>query len=774
MSSEVRGRDQATGHKTATTQPGTADQAAAREASSLRLWEAVRLSKIGSWVVDLDRRVALISPEVFRLHGLEPPVGAGGKSTGQEVTIDEWLEMATPASHGPRMQAIEDLAESGEPVDYEFEVKVGRSTRHILGHAEVAQRSGNRVTQIFGYVEDITARKRTEQRRRRTERELTHQQKVLERIARGETLEETLDRICRYVERLISGTRCQVLVLDRAAGVLRHGAAPTLDREYADAIDGLPVGDGMAACGTAAARGEVVIVEDVQTDPLTAGFTELGNRFNLRSVWSQPLRKVGGEVLGTLAVYRDQPHRPNRNELRAINSVGTLAALAIDRSHIEKALQSAANFDALTGLTNRARFLELVNEKLQDPDHGIAVVSIELNRFTQIAASLGHLAGDRILLEVADRLRSAVGSSGLVARFGEHEFTLMVEAEETAPVRQLADRVLRAIEEPIRLDGGEFFLSASIGIARNHDNADAFSLVRDADAAMTAARAGGPGRQQVYDRWLRARVIDRLKMESELRRAIERDELLMYYQPVLSLGRSRWSCVEALIRWQHPQRGLIGPDDFIPLAEETGLVVPLGERVLRMVVAQAKTWAERLPGLQLAANVSVVQLADPNFAESIAELISDAGLEPRTLQLEVTESALMHELETARSSLGELLTRGIDVLIDDFGTGYSSLARLGELPISGLKIDRSFTHNLGSDVTARKVVRAITELASAHSLEVVAEGIEDGRALEQARTLGCQYAQGFHVGRPMTSGVVAAQLARPVPREFGSASWAAA
>ena len=598
-------------------------------------------------------------------------------------------------------------------------------------------------------------------------RELKHQQRVLERIARGEPLEPTLDGICRHLERQYPGVHCTVLLLDRAAGVLRHGSCPTITREYAELIDGLPVGEGMAACGTAAARGQPVIVEDVQSDPLTAQFVEIGERFNLRAVWSHPLRKVGGEVLGTLAVYRSQPHRPNRSEIRSVMNVGTLAALAIDRSRVESALQAAANFDALTGLPNRARFLELVNAELGDDEHRIALVSVELNRFKQISDSLGHLAGDRILAEVADRLRAVVADSGLIARFGEYEFTLMVPAPDTRPVQQLADRVLQAIEAPIRLDGGEFFLTASIGIARDHDGADAFSLVRDADAAMGAARAEGPGRQQVYDRRLRAQVIERLNWETELRRGIDRGELVMHYQPILRLADRRWSGVEALVRWQHPRRGLVGPDQFIPVAEETGLIVPLGETVLRMVTAQAKHWAKRLPGLQLAANASVLQLADPHIADGVLGMLQDSGLPPRTLQLEVTESALMHELDSARSALQRLLAGGVTVLIDDFGTGYSSIARLGELPVSGLKIDRRFTRTLGSDPTSRQVVRAISELASAHSLEVVAEGIEDARALAEVEALGCHFAQGYHLGRPAPPAAIEARLALPVPADLG-------
>jgi c-di-GMP-specific phosphodiesterase len=307
---------------------------------------------------------------------------------------------------------------------------------------------------------------------------------------------------------------------------------------------------------------------------------------------------------------------------------------------------------------------------------------------------------------------------------------------------------MRTLETPIWLDGGEFFLAANLGIAISDAHLDALSLVRDADAAMSAARARGPGRSQVYDRRLRARTIERLNRETELRRGIERGELVLRYQPVLDLRERAWSHVEALVRWRHPTRGLLGPDEFIPLAEETGLIIPLGACVLEMVAAQAVAWSTSLPDVPIAANASVLQLADPSIVGDVIALLERTHLPPRTLLLEVTETALMEELDTTRAALAQLMAAGVRVMIDDFGTGYSSIARLGELPIAGLKIDRRFTSGLGTKPGTRRVLRAIAELAGAYGLEVVAEGIEDADALADVDDLGCRFAQGFFIGRP--------------------------
>jgi c-di-GMP-specific phosphodiesterase len=589
------------------------------------------------------------------------------------------------------------------------------------------------------------------------QRELTYQRRVLRRIALGAPLTRTLDGLCRHVERQYPPAHCTVLLLDRPAGVLRHGACPSLPRAYSEVIDGLPVAEGSAACGTAAARGEVVVVEDVLNDTLTAGFADIARRFGLVSVWSQPLRRVDGEVLGTFAVYRSEPHRPTRSEIRAVTNVGDLAALAIERSRVQSALEAAANHDSLTGLPNRARFLELVNERLRT-GRRLGLVFVEIDRFKQINDTVGRRTGERILLELALRVRTVVGDAGLVSRMGDDAFTVMMTGSGPRRIEQLTERISAAIEVPIRLDGVEFFLTASIGIAFADPTMDAYELVRAADAATYAARGLGPGRHQVYDDRLRARLRKRLRDETELRHASERGELVMHYQPILRLGERRWSGVEALVRWRHPTRGLLGPDEFIPLAEETGLIVSLGGRIIELAIAQAKVWWAQLPGIQVAVNASALQLAHPTFAASFLAALQRVDLPPQAMVVEVTESALMRELDAAVATLKRLSSFGVTVLIDDFGTGQSSLARLGELPISGLKVDRRFTAKLGDDPRARTVLAAIVTLARAYELPIVAEGIETARALAIVDELGCEYAQGFHLGPPVAAAELEATL----------------
>jgi len=718
------------------------------------------MSRRGEWWWDVDRDVIFCSPGLFRLHGLAAPTPEGGAVA---TVREDWISIAHEDDQARLRAFAERLITRGDSDSVEYRVRRGRSTRWLAAHAEVERRPDGTITEVVGYTVDVTDRRRTDERRRRAQRKLANQRRVLELIARGAPLQQILDGLCRYVEREHGPARCTVLVLDRAEGALRDGAGPSLPRAYREAIDGLPVGEGLAACGTAAARGEIVVIDDIASDPLTASFTELAQRFELGSVWSHPLRQAGGEILGTFAVYRSRKHKPSRAEIRAVLDAGNLAALAIERNIAERTLRDAANLDELTGLPNRARFLELVNQRLQDPERtrAVTVMLLKLDRFRQIEDGLGHLASERILAAVADRLRAVFDEEALLARFGDEEFTVMTVGAGSAEGQ--ARRCLDAIERPLSLDGGKFFLTASIGTAttRGHRAIDAFGLLQNADAAMHAARSEGPGHQQAYDRRLRAQAIERLNRELELRRAIETAELVVHFQPLLDLRERAWSGVEALARWEHPELGLLGPGHFIGLAEETGLIVPLGEMVLDLAIAQARAWADSLPEIDLSVNVSALQLVEPAVAEDVVERLRLAGVPAENLVLEVTESALMDELDATRGALRQLLGAGVRVWIDDFGTGHSSLARLGELPVTGLKVDRRFTAGLGRDPGALPVLRAIVDLAGAHGLSVVAEGIEDADALAACEELGCEFAQGFHLGRPMDAAAVSDLLSSP-------------
>jgi c-di-GMP-specific phosphodiesterase len=315
-------------------------------------------------------------------------------------------------------------------------------------------------------------------------------------------------------------------------------------------------------------------------------------------------------------------------------------------------------------------------------------------------------------------------------------------------VELVALRVEQVFAEPFALDGGEFFLSVSIGTALADGAADASALVRDADAAMYAAKDAGRARHALFDEGLRERAVHRVALESEVRHGIERDEFALYYQPIRDACSAEWEGVEALARWQHPTRGLVAPDDFIPLAEETGLIIPLGLQLIDRAVAQAAAWMRSGRKTPVAVNLSVIQLADPDFPDETRDVLRRRGVPAELLAVEITETRVMERLDAARVALERIAELGVRVLIDDFGTGYSSIARLRELPVVGVKVDRAFTRGLGEDPAARPVLAAITDLAHSLGLHVVAEGIETQAAVTSATTLGCDFLQGFGLARP--------------------------
>nr|WP_240962712.1 EAL domain-containing protein [Antrihabitans stalactiti] len=624
-------------------------------------------------------------------------------------------------------------------------------------------------------LHDITERQVTEEALRASVAELAAErqaqadletyQRVLEQIARGKPRDETLNDLCHEVEARFPGTICSVMVPDATGQRLHVAAAPSLSPAARTALADLPVQDGVGSCGTAAATGRTTIVFNTLTDPRTANFVDLARDFDLHAVWSSPLYDSDTRLLGTFALYRSVPHQPGASEIAAIGAAAGLAALAIQRSDADRALTEAAERDQLTGLFNRARFLTLLAGELANPDARVAVLFFDLDRFKRINDSMGHPAGDRILVEVSGRLSDVVGESAILARFGGDEFTVLLPEGTDSGIAALADRVNAAFAAPFVIDGGEFFFTVSIGVAVNDEHSDAFSLVRDADAAMYVAKERGrPGFVQ-FDNALRERAVERLTRENELLRAIERDELVVEYQPLTRLSDGSLYGYEALVRWPHPTLGLLPPAEFIPLAEETGLIVPLGISVLRTTIRDIAGLASINPDVRVSVNVSVLQLGDRSVENAIRSSLDRYRVAPANLVVEVTETGFMQDLDIAANALRRIADLGVDVMIDDFGIGYSSIARLSELPIVGVKIDRRFTKNLGADTQANGVLAAITRLAHAFELLVVAEGIESSEALAVADKVGCDYAQGFHLARPMRVDAARAALLTFVSQE---------
>ncbi|HSP07935.1 MAG TPA: EAL domain-containing protein, partial [Acidobacteriota bacterium] len=427
-----------------------------------------------------------------------------------------------------------------------------------------------------------------------------------------------------------------------------------------------------------------------------------------------------------------------------------------DRRTAEDRLMYEAIHDVLTGLPNRALFMDLLARALgrskRRPEALFAVLFLDLDRFKVVNDSLGHVTGDRVLIAVGQRLGPCLRSGDTVARLGGDEFIILLEdIRDPADAIRVAERIQNEVNRPIHLDGNEIFTSVSIGIALSTTGyEDPEHLIRDADTAMYRAKALGKARHQVFDAAMHARAVALQQLETDLRRAIERNEFLVYYQPTVSLQSGHLEGFEALCRWQHPERGITLPSEFIPHAEETGLIVPIGNFVLREACRQARHWQiETESSFHISVNLSGRQVADEGLVDFVSHVLGETGLSPQDLILEITESVLIENPDAAATILQQLKALHVQLHVDDFGTGYSSLSYLHRFPIDTLKIDRSFIHRLSADGENLEIVRAVITLAQNLSMNVIAEGIENGDQIGKLKMMGCGLGQGFHFSRPV-------------------------
>jgi diguanylate cyclase (GGDEF)-like protein len=420
--------------------------------------------------------------------------------------------------------------------------------------------------------------------------------------------------------------------------------------------------------------------------------------------------------------------------------------------------------DPLTDLPNRTLFLDrlgLALARLRRQQTSIAVLFIDLDNFKVVNDSLGHGAGDKLLVELGGRLCDAIRPSDTIARFGGDEFVVLCEdITDARDAVTVGERIVAAASHPFTLEGREMYVSASVGVAVAVDSdATPETLLRDSDAAMYRAKERGSGRVEVFDEALRTRIMERLDLENGLRRALQRDELRVYYQPEVSVSQGRMIAVEALVRWEHPERGLLEPKEFVPLAEETGMIVEIGAWVLCEACRQISEWRRNGADIDLAVNVSARQLTQPDILDVVRNALEDSGLPAESLCLEITESAVMRDPEAALATLTLVKELGVKVALDDFGVGFSSLAQLKEmLPLHALKVDRSFISGLADDERNSAIVAAVVMMATTLGLTAIAEGVETEAQALQARALGCDISQGFFFTAPEPAELMAARL----------------
>ena len=471
-------------------------------------------------------------------------------------------------------------------------------------------------------------------------------------------------------------------------------------------------------------------------------------------------RALAGETVEFQLDWRGRYFEAHLEPLRDADGLCGTIGVALDvtaRRDAEAQLRRAALHDPLTDLPNRALFLErlerLLERSRERPHQRFAVLLMDLDRFKTITDSLGHPVGDRLLVAIARRLEACLRPGEILVRFGGDEFTLIVDdVEDARQATRLAERIHASLAAPFVVDGCEVVMSASIGIVVGgvaYQRPE--ELLRDADTAMYRAKALGRGRHQLFDEAMHRAAVDVLRLEVEMRRGLARGEFRLHYQPIVTIATGEVRAVEALLRWQHPERGLLLPESFVPLAEENGLIVPLGSWVLRESCRQLGTWDALRPDrpLGLTVNLSPRQLSKRDFLDEVSRTVAESGVGPGRITLEITESVIMDDAMMAAGLLARMRDRNIEVSVDDFGKGHSSLSQLQGLPFDVLKIDRAFVSAMCLRQASREIVRTIVELGHHLDMRVVAEGVETPEQLAALTAIGCDDAQGYLFSRPV-------------------------
>jgi len=596
--------------------------------------------------------------------------------------------------------------------------------------------------------------------------------RILEMVATNSSLEDMLADLVRLIEVQYPGTLCSILLLAPDGQHIRRGVAPSLPAAFLDALDGMAIGPCAGACGTAMYRRELVIIGDVDEDPLCADYRSLAAEYGLRACWSVPIMSHDEQVLGSFAMYYREVRRPESAEMELIDFTTRIARIAIEHRRAQERIRYMADHDALTGLANRTVLRDRVQQAIGQAHRSgcmVAVLFIDLDNFKHINDSLGHRIGDRLLQEAANRLTSCLREGDSVARIGGDEFVIVLPAvsdggarTEGADAARVGAKVQEALTQPFFVDDHELHISGSIGISLFPvDGSDVESLMRAADSAMYHAKDKGRSNYQFFTPLLNRAVQRRMVIANRLRQALANCDFLLHYQPQVDLETGKIFSAEALLRWRHPGIDPIGLSEFIPVAEETGLIVPIGEWALREACEQLKRWRTAgHPALRIAVNLSVRQFHQAGFQEMAAHILDECGLPAGALDLEITESLLLLKNAENLEIMEKLSGMGVELSLDDFGTGYSSLAYLQRFPIHALKIDQSFVSGIGLDDNDTAIVTAILAMAHSLHLKVVAEGVETRQQEKFLRRHGCQAAQGYYYSAPVSAEVFGKMLAR--------------
>ena len=685
--------------------------------------------------------------------------GYAREEVSQEVKF--WYERIHPDDQGRVISGVHRFIEFGGERwsdEYRFRREDG-SYAHLLDRAYAVRDGTGRAVRIIGAMADISSRKEDEER--------IHNQALKQRLiaefgrqALASTdLEDVLGRAVELIMVTLKTDHCSVLELHPEGKEMLYRAAAGWPADWVGQRRVIVRPNSRAEF--VLTRREPLVIEDYEKDTRFAPSQLL--EFGVRSGIEVPIFGTAG-TFGLLTTHARQPRHVSGDDVSFLQSVGNILAVAIERKNAEDRLAHLARFDALTGLPNRYLFrFRLLQTMAQARRSGqpMAILFIDLDHFKLVNDTQGHSAGDRLLKEAADRITQCVRSGDTVGRFGGDEFGAIIsELARPGDAELVAQKILSALARPYHMEGYETYVSASIGITIFPDDGDnPETLVMNADTAMYRAKEKGRNTYQYFTREMNERALARVQMEAALRRAIERGEFLLHYQPKVNLASRRICGFEALLRWQHPEKGLVQPGSFVSILEDTGLIVPVGEFVLRRACEQIRDWQKSgIPVKPVTLNVSARQFQQKDFELVVRRIIRDTGVDASLVQVELTESLLMSDPASAARTLRGLKESGVTISVDDFGTGYSSLAYLKRFPLDALKVDRSFVRDITTDPEDATITLAIIGLAHNLRLKVVAEGVETHEQLTLLAANGCDEVQGYLFSMPTTPEECASML----------------
>ena len=596
---------------------------------------------------------------------------------------------------------------------------------------------------------------------------LEGEQRVFERMAAGADLKPVLEEIARLCERHSRHhTLYAVLLANEAGDRLDVVAAPNLPPVYFTLAAGTPVAADSNPCGVAAWSKQPVMVEDFSTDPRWADVRSEAEALGVRAGWSLPILSQRGRLLGTFAAYSREPARPAAQDVALMQRFAHIARIAIEKHHAERTIERMTNYDGLTGLPNRTLLLDHLDEALlREEGHAAVMLLFNLDSMKQINDTLGYEFGNRCIQAVAERLdarlRVRLDGHAFLARVGGDEFGLVLAGpgfEAGLPERMRA--LLEEITQPLNVDERTVFLTASLGVSIGpRDGDDADTLFKHADVALHLAKQRGRNGFQFFDPAMSAPAARRLALLGELRHALERGEFHVYYQPQVQVASGEMTGAEALLRWKSPEQGEVSPSEFIPLLEETGLILSVGEWVLDQVCRDLNRLQDAgVKPPRLAVNLSARQFMQPDLAARIEAVLERHHVAPDLLTLEITETLLMRDPADAQLMLRRLKDIRVKVALDDFGTGYSSLAYLKRFPVDELKIDKSFVSGVTQSTADAAITDTVIRLAHNLGMQVLAEGVEHEAQRAFLEVHGCDRMQGYLTGRPMDVGTFRARL----------------